>query len=166
MQVHRKRNFRVSHPDTQGYQIHARQVYPTLPVKSSTETSSLKISSSWRTAKLSNSQISASAANSIRPRKRLWLPWALLIFSHQKSSKIRYRITSKPYSFKTDVWSIGVLVYLLCTSKYPFDADSLHFLVLKIVRGKYDPLPSPFSKDLKSLVSSMLQINSQKRISI
>jgi len=30
----------------------------------------------------------------------------------------------KPYNSKTDVWSIGIVLYELCTNKHPFDAQS------------------------------------------
>jgi len=46
-------------------------------------------------------------------------------------------IEGRPYSFMTDIWSIGVVLYELCTLKPPFNAESLHFLALKIVKGQY-----------------------------
>jgi NIMA (never in mitosis gene a)-related kinase len=58
-------------------------------------------------------------------------------------------IENKPYSFKTDIWSLGVILYELCALKPPFNADSLHFLALKIVKGQYPPMHSHYSTDLK-----------------
>jgi NIMA (never in mitosis gene a)-related kinase len=44
-------------------------------------------------------------------------------------------IEGKPYSMATDIWSLGVILYELCALKPPFNAESLHFLALKIVKG-------------------------------
>lgn len=44
----------------------------------------------------------------------------------------------------------------MCALKPPFDAQTLDGLALNIVRGKYPPLPSIYSRDLKSLVNNLL----------
>lgn len=75
-------------------------------------------------------------------------------------------IENKPYSFKSDIWALGVILYELCALKPPFTGDSLPFLALKIVRGAYSPIPSHFSKDLKNLVASLLQTDPNKRLNI
>ena len=75
-------------------------------------------------------------------------------------------IENKPYSFKSDVWSMGVLLYELCALTPPFTGASLQFLALKIVKGSYSSLPGNYSKDLKGLISEMLQIDSNRRPSV
>eukprot|EP01017_Pseudomicrothorax_dubius_P014976 TRINITY_DN17457_c0_g1_i1.p1 TRINITY_DN17457_c0_g1~~TRINITY_DN17457_c0_g1_i1.p1 ORF type:complete len:406 (-),score=88.96 TRINITY_DN17457_c0_g1_i1:628-1845(-) len=72
-------------------------------------------------------------------------------------------IEAKPYSFKSDVWSLGVLLYELIALRPPFTAENLHFLALKIVRGAYPPLPVTVSSGLKSLVESLLKVDPAKR---
>jgi NIMA (never in mitosis gene a)-related kinase len=56
-----------------------------------------------------------------------------------------------------------VVLYELCALKPPFDAPSLHFLAMKIVRGAYNPLPSQYSPELKSLIGSCLSTNEKMR---
>ena len=72
-------------------------------------------------------------------------------------------IESKPYSFKCDVWSMGVVLYELCALAPPFTANSLQFLALKIVKGSYTPIQGSYSKELKTLVAEMLSLDPGKR---
>ena len=44
-------------------------------------------------------------------------------------------VDRRPYSFKSDIWSLGVILYEMCALRPPFEADSMHHLCLKIVRG-------------------------------
>jgi len=62
----------------------------------------------------------------------------------------------KQYNTKTDVWSLGCILYELCTLKHAFDARNMNALLMNIVRGKYTPIPNIYSSELNSLVSSML----------
>jgi NIMA (never in mitosis gene a)-related kinase len=39
-------------------------------------------------------------------------------------------IENSPYNFKSDVWSLGVLLYEMCSLKPPFNGASLHILAL------------------------------------
>jgi len=72
-------------------------------------------------------------------------------------------VEGKKYSFKSDIWSMGILLYEMCTLKPPFDANSLQYLALKIVNGKYTPIPSHYSKEMKNLVTAMLSRDPAKR---
>lgn len=72
-------------------------------------------------------------------------------------------VQSKPYNFKSDIWSLGVVLYEMCAQKPPFDAPSLHFLAMKIVRGAFNPLPSSFSSEMKNLVGSLINTNERLR---
>jgi len=58
-------------------------------------------------------------------------------------------IKGKPYNFKTDVWSLGVLLYWLCTHRPPFNARNKLTLYFNIAAGKYDPISKEhYSKEL------------------
>ena len=65
-------------------------------------------------------------------------------------------VESRPYSFKADIWSLGVMLYELCALRPPFDAPSIHLLSMKIVRAQYNPIPSQFSNEMRLLIKDML----------
>uniref|UniRef100_A0A8C3U399 non-specific serine/threonine protein kinase n=1 Tax=Catharus ustulatus TaxID=91951 RepID=A0A8C3U399_CATUS len=68
-----------------------------------------------------------------------------------------------PYNNKSDVWSLGCILYELCTLKHPFQAKSWKHLILKICKGSYDPLPSHYSYELHYLIKQMFKRNPQNR---
>jgi len=72
----------------------------------------------------------------------------------------------KPYNSKTDIWSLGCILYELCTLKHAFNANNMNALIVGIIRGKYLPISSMYSNDLKSLVDKMLTKNARNRPSI
>ena len=43
----------------------------------------------------------------------------------------------RPYTYKADIWSIGVLIFLMITGSYPFVANTKVKLVEKIDVGLY-----------------------------
>ncbi|XP_030614424.1 serine/threonine-protein kinase Nek5 isoform X2 [Archocentrus centrarchus] len=73
---------------------------------------------------------------------------------------------SRPYNNKTDIWSLGCVLYELCTLKHPFEASSLRQLVSKICRGRYSPVPSRYSYDLRLLVTQLFKVNPRDRPSV
>lgn len=75
-------------------------------------------------------------------------------------------ISNKPYSFKNDIWSLGVLLYEMCCLKMPFEAQNLPLLSLKICRGQFNPIPRIYSKEMSVLVSWCLNLDPNKRPTI
>ena len=60
---------------------------------------------------------------------------------------------NQPYNSKSDVWSMGCLLYEVASLRCPFDAKDMRGLVIKILRGAYPPLPRGFSAELGDLVN-------------
>ena len=75
-------------------------------------------------------------------------------------------LENKPDDSKSDIWSLGVLLYEMMTFKMPFNANSLPMLSVKIMRGNYTPLPSVYTKDLREIVSKCLMVVPSRRPSI
>lgn len=70
---------------------------------------------------------------------------------------------NKPYSFKSDIWALGCVLYEMTTLNHAFDANSLNGLATKIVKGKYPPVHAKYSKHLRELIGQMLLLNPQQR---
>ena len=70
------------------------------------------------------------------------------------------------YDYKCDIWSIGCIIYELCSLVPPFRGTSLKDLSCNVLKGKYNPIPQNYSKDLSDIISKMLVIDPNKRYSI
>ncbi|XP_008288587.1 serine/threonine-protein kinase Nek3 [Stegastes partitus] len=73
---------------------------------------------------------------------------------------------NKPYNNKSDVWSLGCVLYELCTLRHPFQASSWKSLILKVCRGAYPPLPNHLPYELQYLVKQMFKTNPKDRPSL
>ena len=71
--------------------------------------------------------------------------------------------SNKPYDYKSDIWSVGCIIYELCALKPPFRAVSLEELYKSVLKGKYDPIPSIYSKELNQIIAILLQVNTTLR---
>ncbi|XP_022430459.1 serine/threonine-protein kinase Nek3 isoform X4 [Delphinapterus leucas] len=63
----------------------------------------------------------------------------------------------------SDIWSLGCILYELCTLKHPFQANSWKSLILKICQGSMSPLPSHYSYELQHLIKQMFKKNPSHR---
>jgi NIMA (never in mitosis gene a)-related kinase len=67
------------------------------------------------------------------------------------------------YNRKSDMWSLGCVLYELVTLKTPFKAGDLEGLFKKVIRGSYNRIPANFSTDLAILIKSLLKVNPDQR---
>ena len=63
----------------------------------------------------------------------------------------------KPYDSKSDIWSLGCVVYEMAALKPPFRANDLQGLFKKVQKGIFDRIPSQYSKDLSDVIALCLQ---------
>ena len=73
---------------------------------------------------------------------------------------------NKPYSYKSDVWALGCVLYEMCNLRHAFDAQSINGLAVKILKGSYPPLINVYSKPLQSLITKMLSVKPSERPTI
>lgn len=66
-------------------------------------------------------------------------------------------IKSEPYDAKSDIWSLGVLLYEMTALRLPFSGSSLPKLARRITAGARPPLPDCFQDSpLKPLIDACL----------
>ena len=77
-------------------------------------------------------------------------------------------VLAEKYDEKCDIWSCGVIMYIMLCGYPPFNAESDELILEKIKKGKFSFPPeewdsvSPLAKDL---VTKMLEFHPSKRLS-
>ncbi|KAE9415439.1 hypothetical protein Angca_006850, partial [Angiostrongylus cantonensis] len=69
----------------------------------------------------------------------------------------------RAYNQKSDLWSLGCVLYELLELKRAFDGENLPAIVMKITKCAYPQIGSHASSQVKGLVDTLLQLNERKR---
>jgi calcium/calmodulin-dependent protein kinase I len=73
----------------------------------------------------------------------------------------------EPYGIECDMWSLGVIVYILLGGYSPFEEQSQDVLFEKIRLGDYtfhEEFWDPVSADAKNLITSLLTVDPERRL--
>ncbi|CAG5122556.1 unnamed protein product [Candidula unifasciata] len=73
-------------------------------------------------------------------------------------------ITRSAHGQETDVWSLGVMLYICLVGKRPFESGGVHSTLKRVVQGEYE-LPGTLSPEASDLIQKMLR-KAENRISI
>lgn len=71
--------------------------------------------------------------------------------------------TNAEYDSKTDVWSLGCILYEMISLKKPFQGENPQQLFVNVVNGKYQKLPKAYSGNIRDLVANMLSPLPERR---
>mmetsp|Transcript_14076 Transcript_14076/g.30512 ORF Transcript_14076/g.30512 Transcript_14076/m.30512 type:complete len:392 (+) Transcript_14076:244-1419(+) len=72
--------------------------------------------------------------------------------------------SGKPYSYSSDLWSVGCVLYEMLTFKTPMDGRSMQELKVRICSGRFTPVPSGrYSADLINLCHRLLTLDPARR---
>ena len=76
-------------------------------------------------------------------------------------------VLQKHYDEKCDIWSCGVILYILLSGRPPFGGENDREIMDRVSTGKYDLQSSPFNKLTRScidLIQKLLIMDPKKRI--
>ncbi|KAM9406319.1 uncharacterized protein ACWYII_026844 isoform 1-T4 [Salvelinus alpinus] len=66
-------------------------------------------------------------------------------------------LTGETYDTKSDIWSLGCVLYELCMLQGAFTAENTIKLIPQILGGSYPSLPESFSSELRDLLCDIFQ---------
>ena len=70
---------------------------------------------------------------------------------------------AQPYSYKSDLWSVGCIIYEMCSLRQPFKGKNMEELCDNICNGKLEKISSRYSEELWNTIKMLLEVNVEKR---
>ena len=70
----------------------------------------------------------------------------------------------EPYSYKSDLWSIGCVIYEMCNLEPPFNGNDLDELFENVCSGKLKRINICYSEDLWEMILMLLQNDVERRV--
>lgn len=72
-------------------------------------------------------------------------------------------LSGKVYDEKVDIWSIGCILYEMCTLIPPYVASCMDSLKLKVASGIRPEIPKQYSDEMRKTIDILLQADPNKR---
>ena len=69
----------------------------------------------------------------------------------------------QPYGSKSDIWSLGCVIYELVCLRPPFAGDVMEELYKSVTKGLYSRIPNMYSTELNDILRMMLQVDQMIR---
>jgi serine/threonine protein kinase len=73
------------------------------------------------------------------------------------------QVNEAKYNEKSDIWSVGCLLYEMTSLEPPFLANNHLSLAMKIKAGKFTRIPKNYSEELQRVISWMLSVEQLDR---
>lgn len=68
-----------------------------------------------------------------------------------------------PYDSKSDIWSLGCVIYEMCALVPPFRAENMDGLYKRVLKGQHSRIPKMYSDELNHVIKKLLNVNAQGR---
>lgn len=69
----------------------------------------------------------------------------------------------EPYNIKSDIWSLGWVIYEITALELPFQASNMDELYKTVKKGEFEQIPDWYSIGLQKVITAMLQVASENR---
>ena len=70
---------------------------------------------------------------------------------------------NQPYSYKSDLWSVGCIIYEMCCLRPPFRGKDIDELGKNICIGKFEKISNRYSEELWNIIKMLLEKDVNKR---